>query len=130
MNNAIQHALTTLNLRWLHDHLDEEIAEAARKQRTPYELIERLLEGELQAREGRSIERRFRHAKLPGRPTLQAYDFHWPASINADLVRHLFSLEFMRNASPSADGSSSSAGWAWENPIWPRLSAPPPVKND
>ena len=99
MNNAIQHALATLNLRWIQEHLDEEIAEAARKQRTPYELIERLLEGELQTREGRSIERRFRHAKLPGRPTLQAYDFHWPASINVDLVRHLFSLEFMRNAS-------------------------------
>lgn len=99
MNKSIQNALKTLQLSWIRDNLDEEIAEAARKQRTHYELIERLLEGELQAHECRAIERRFRYAKLPGRPTLKSYDFHWPASINADQVRHLFSLEFIRDAS-------------------------------
>lgn len=98
MNKTIQNALKTLQLTWIQDNLDQEIAEAARKQRTPYELIERLLEGEVAAHEARSIQRRFRYAKLPGNASLASYDFHWPASINADQVRHLFSLEFMNNA--------------------------------
>ncbi|MHC4842016.1 MAG: IS21-like element helper ATPase IstB [Planctomycetota bacterium] len=99
MTTALQSKLQTLNLTWIRQNLDEEVAEAIRKKRQPNELLERLVDGELAARRDRSIERRLRHAKLPSQPTLATYDFHHPKRINADQVRHLFSLQFMRNAS-------------------------------
>ena len=98
MNATLSRALTTLNLTWVREHLDEEVAEAVRKQRPPHELLERLLDGELATRRARAVERRLRQARLPGRPTLQSFDFQWPQRINADQVRQLFRLRFLDDA--------------------------------
>ena len=99
MTNTLQSKLQTLNLTWIRENLDDEVAEAIRKKRQPHELLERLIEGEVAARKGRSISRRLRSARLPSQPTLDAYDFHHPETINADQVRHLFNLQFMNSAS-------------------------------
>lgn len=98
MDKALANALTELNLTWVRDHLDAEVADAARRNRPPHELLQRLIDGELAQRHARSVERRLRHARIPGRPTLEAFDFQWPEHINPDQVRHLFSLQFMNNA--------------------------------
>jgi DNA replication protein DnaC len=95
MNRTIQTQLTALRLPWMREHLDTEIAEAARKNRPHSELMERLLEGEYNARRSRAVDRLIRAARLPGRASLAAFDFHFPKEINADLVRHLFTLSFM-----------------------------------
>ncbi len=96
MNRTLEAALKTLNLSWMRQNIDEEIATSVRKNRSPHELIERLLEGEVAARNARAVERRLRQAKLPRRPTLAEFDFNWPEKINADQVRHLFTLDFMK----------------------------------
>jgi len=98
MNKNLENALLALKLSWIHQNIDEEVAIAIRKNRPHHELIERLLEGEIAARNTRAIERRLRQAKLPARPTLEQFDFNWPAKINADQIRHLFCLDFMKNA--------------------------------
>lgn len=98
MNRTLETALNTLKLSWIRKNIDEEIAIAVRKNRAPHELIERLLEGEIAARKLRAVERRLRQAKLPRRSTLAEFDFSWPKKINADQVRHLFTLEFMKKA--------------------------------
>lgn len=98
MNNELQQQLKELNLNWIRDNIDDEVANGVRKKRPHHEIIQRLIQGELAARRARSIERRLRNAKIPGRPTLEKFDFQWPSHINADQVRHLFSLQFMRQA--------------------------------
>lgn len=98
MNQTLDTQLKTLHLPWIRHHLDDEVADAVRLHRPHHELVERLLEGELAAREARAAERRLHQARLPARPTLADYDFHWPKRINADQVRHLFTLHFMGNA--------------------------------
>ena len=97
MENNLSDNLTLLKLAWMRDNLDLEVAEAARKNRPIHEIIRRLVEGEIAARQSRAIERRLRQAKVPKRPSLNTFDFHWPQRINADQVRHLFSLNFMKD---------------------------------
>ncbi len=98
MNKTLEDTLTALKLSWIRENLDEEVAIAVRKNRSPHELIERLLEGELATRNARAVERRIRQAKLSRRPTLADFDFNWPEKINADQIRHLFSLDFIKKA--------------------------------
>ncbi len=98
MNKNLENTLTALKLLWIRENIDEEVAIAVRKNRPHHDLIERLLEGELAARNARAIERRLRQAKLPARPALAEFDFNWPEKINADQIRHLFSLNFIKTA--------------------------------
>lgn len=99
MNRPLQTHLTALHLPWIRENIDTEVAEAARKNRSHHELVERLIEGEYESRRSRAVERSIREAKLPKRSTLASYDFHFPREINADHVRHLFSLAFMATQS-------------------------------
>lgn len=99
MTTTMQAKLTALKLCWIRENLDYEIAEAARKNRPHNELVERLIEGETTARNSRAVERLLKQAKLPNRATLGGFDFSMPEQINADQVRHLFTLNFMKTHS-------------------------------
>ncbi len=99
MNDRMQTRLTALKLSWIRENLDHEVAEAARKNRSHHELVERLIEGECAARHARAVERLLRQAKLPNRASLASFDFSIPEKINADQVRHLFTLNFMKTHS-------------------------------
>ena len=98
MTPQLTQQLKELNLTWIRDNLDDEIANSIRKNRPHHEIIQRLIQGEIAARKARSIQRRLRNAKIPGRPTLDEFDFQWPSHINADQVRHLFNLQFIQRA--------------------------------
>lgn len=88
--------LSELQLTWMLDNHENELAEAARHNRTHHELLLRLLRGELDARHARAVERCIKNAKLRDTRTLESFDFAWPAKINRDQVKHLFTLAFMR----------------------------------
>ena len=92
---TIKDHLHTLKLTWMEEHLDEELADAARKNRTHQELIERLLVGEVELRRARAVERRIKAARIPASKTLAQFDWAWPKRINRDQVRHLFTLRFV-----------------------------------
>ena len=87
--------LSSLCLNWIHANLDAELADAARKQRSHQELLERLLAGECEQRLARAVERRLKDARLPARKSLEAFDWGWPKKINRDQIRHIFSLHFL-----------------------------------
>ncbi|MFA5058780.1 MAG: IS21-like element helper ATPase IstB [Opitutaceae bacterium] len=87
--------LTRLGLTWVRDNVHVELAEAARKNRTHQEFLERLLAGETEQRHARATERRLKDARLPARKTLQTFDWSWPRRINRDQIQHLFSLRFL-----------------------------------
>lgn len=91
--------LNDLNLNWIRDNIQEEIANAARKQRSHQEFFERLLAGEQEYRDAQTIERRLKEARLPGRKTMEGFDWSWPKQINGDQIRHLFKLRFIEEKS-------------------------------
>ena len=91
----LKNSLHSLGLSWIRDNLDEELADAARKNRTHQELLERLIAGELELRLARAVERRLKAARLPAVKTLDQFDWAWPKKINRDQIKHLFSLRFL-----------------------------------
>lgn len=74
---------------------EAEIADAARKNRTPMEVFERLISMEADARYERAIQRRLHDARLPVVKTFDQFDWTFPKKINQDLVRNLARLQFI-----------------------------------
>lgn len=97
-DSPLAQAFAELGLTWIRDNHHTELAEAARKNRTAHELLLRLTSGELDARHARAVNRRIKEAKLKSIRTLDGFDFAWPARINRDQVKHLFTLSFIRQA--------------------------------
>lgn len=97
-DTKLKQTLAELQLTWMLDNHEYELAEAARKNRTAQDLLQRLLDGEVEARHERAITRRIKASKLKGVRSLDGFDFSWPEKINRDQVRHLFTLSFMRQA--------------------------------
>ena len=91
----LNETLSSLCLTWIRANVDAELADAARKQRSHQEFLERILAGEREQRLARAIERRFKDARLPTRKSLAAFDWAWPAKINRDQIKHLFTLRFL-----------------------------------
>ncbi|OVE81495.1 hypothetical protein BVY04_03125 [bacterium M21] len=94
---TITNTCKELKLSWIRDNHQHELAEASRKNRTPEQLLERLLNGETEARKTRATQRRLRAAKLPGIHHLDSFDWTWPTKINADHIRHLAGLSFTKS---------------------------------
>ena len=96
MTDPLIDCLRQLKLTWMLENHESELAEAARKSRSHHDLLLRLLTGELEAAQARSVERRISRARLPARRTLDTFDWHWPKVINREQVQHLFTLAFLR----------------------------------
>jgi len=96
MTDPLIACLQQLKLSWMLDNHETELADAARKSRSHHDLLLRLLTGELEAAQGRSVERRISRARLPARRTLDTFDWHWPTVINREQIQHLFTLAFLR----------------------------------
>ena len=97
-DTSLKKHICELQLTWVLDNYEYELAEAARKNRTHQDLLQRLLSGECEARQARSVERALKAAKLKSVRSMEGFDFSWPSKINRDQVRHLFSLSFIKEA--------------------------------
>jgi len=69
--------------------------EAATRNWTHVEYLQRLLEGECLRREQRALERRIHAARFPVVKTLDQFDWSWPKKINRPQVQNLFRLGFL-----------------------------------
>lgn len=96
MTDPLIRCMRQLKLSWMLENHEAELADAARKNRSHHDVVLRLLAGELEATQARSIERRIRLAKLPARRTLDTFDWQWPKVINREQIQHLFTLAFLR----------------------------------
>lgn len=92
INENLQH----LKLGYFLANYEREIQEAARKQFSPLQVLERLVEGEFEERHQRSVQRKIRNARLPVLKTLDEFNWLWPKSINRDLIQNLFRLKFIK----------------------------------
>lgn len=102
MNNShpeelrLSEDLARLHLSFIQENHQSIAAQAAREQWTHQQYLARLIEGESQRRQDRSIARRIAAARFPLIKTLDQFDWNWPKKINRPQVQHLFGLSFLK----------------------------------
>jgi len=84
-----------LKLKSIMENYDPVAKDAARRKWAYPEYLSRLLEGEVDQRNDRSIERRIRMARFPVIKTLDEFNWNWPKKINRLQVQDLFRLKFV-----------------------------------
>jgi DNA replication protein DnaC len=72
----LEQKLQQLNLKAMSHQIEVTIAEAAARNLSVSATIERLADIELEARQGRAIERRFKCSRLQSQPSIDAFHFH------------------------------------------------------
>ncbi len=85
-----------LHLTHLEAALPHLLEEARREQWTYETLLQRALAAELSGRESKANARRLKAARLPGKKTLDAFDFAFQPSLSERRLRELADLSFVR----------------------------------
>ena len=93
--NELKHILKKLRLSGILISLEDRIAYAKAHKLTFQEFFELVLQDELTRRQHNGLNRRIRNAKVNADQTLERFD--WDAGINVDrdVLKELFSLEFI-----------------------------------
>jgi DNA replication protein DnaC len=87
--------LQTLQLAFIREHYAALAQQAAAEQWPPVDYLARLVEGELQRRQDRALQRRLKAARFPLLKTLEQFQWTWPKKINRLQVQQLFRLQFL-----------------------------------
>lgn len=80
------------------DDLNDLLARAAKDRWTPVALLEHLATAELEDRARRSLDRRFKHARLGRFKPITDFEWDWPKAIDRPLVEGVLSLDFLSRA--------------------------------
>jgi DNA replication protein DnaC len=94
---SLQQKLNQLSLTTMSNQLDQIVAEAAARNPGLVQALESLADSELESRNGRSIERRFRLSRLPARCSIDSFHFKHHKSrmeLKTRILR-LMDLEFL-----------------------------------
>lgn len=91
----IQSQCETLKLTFMREHYAEIIGQAAQHQWPPEEILSRLLDGEIQQRADRALQRRIQNARFPFIKTLDDFDWSWPKKINRAQIQHIFRMDWL-----------------------------------
>ena len=89
--------LSHLKLHWMSKNVVDVMKKASEKKLSPTDALSSLIDGELQARAMKASERRLQAAHIPIHKSLADFNWAWPESIDQDLVRELFRLDFIKN---------------------------------
>jgi DNA replication protein DnaC len=95
--NPLQQKLNQLTLTTMSQNLDQILSEAATKNLSLAAALESLADRELEARNGRSVERRFRFSRLATRCSIDGFQFNYHKSRSQMKTRilRLMDLEFL-----------------------------------
>jgi len=80
------------------EDLNDLLARAAKDRWTPVALLEALTATELEDRARRSLERRFKRARLGRFKPMADFEWDWPKEIDRRLVEHVLTLDFLSRA--------------------------------
>ncbi|MEA2013448.1 MAG: ATP-binding protein, partial [Verrucomicrobiota bacterium] len=98
MNNAteeIKKDLDYLKLPYLHDNISQLAQEAAKKNLSHLDFFTSAISMEVAKKHGRAAERRIKRAGFPFVKTMEGFRWSHPTKINRDLIKHLFTLNFI-----------------------------------
>jgi DNA replication protein DnaC len=87
-----------LGLTRIADDLNDLLARAAKDRWTSVALLEALATTELEDRARRSLERRFKRARLGRFKPMADFDWDWPKTIDRALVERVLGLDFLRQS--------------------------------
>jgi DNA replication protein DnaC len=90
--------LRRLGLVGVADDLNDLLARAAKDRWTPVALLEHIAGAELEDRARRSLDRRFKRARLGRFKPMADFEWDWPKEIDRRLVERLLTLDFLRDA--------------------------------
>ncbi len=96
----IHDKLQQLKLNGIINAYPERHQEAVANQMTPVEFLSLLLEDEVQMRQVRRYQRRYRSSGLPNEKTVETFDFSFNPKINQSLVRDLMTCRFIEERVP------------------------------
>jgi DNA replication protein DnaC len=94
----VQHALKTLELTAMPQHLDPLSAQAAANNWSALQFLDALTQVDLTARTEHAIRRKMQQARFPFHKTLDEFDFAFQPSVNERQIRDLATLRFVANA--------------------------------
>lgn len=94
--NPVEQNLKYLKLIFMKNNYINLAEQAAKKQSSHVDYLEKLADGEAAMRRDRSIERRVRLARFPVIKTLDQFNWSWPKNINRLQVQNLFRLQFLK----------------------------------
>lgn len=98
-NRRLDEHLKYLKLPFIREHYQRLAAQAAEKQLTHVDYLEKLADGEAAFRRDRSIQRRIQQARFPVIKTLDQFNWSWPKKVNRLQVNNLFRLQFVAEKS-------------------------------
>ncbi len=93
--NPLPTYLDYLRLKYVADNYEPLAKQAAEKRWPHADYLQRLLEGEYNARQERALARRVHAARFPVLKTLDRFRWDWPTKINEMQVKNLFRLGFV-----------------------------------
>ena len=88
--------LLYLKLSFFREYHPALAKEAAEKNWTPLDFLNRLVEGETLRRRDRATKKRIQAARFPFIRTLEQFNWTWPKKINRTQVQNLFRLAFAK----------------------------------
>ena len=99
--NSLQQKLNQLSLTSMSHQLDQAITDAAARNLSLTQALEALVDLELESRNSRSIERRFRLSRLHARHSIDSFHFkhHQSRAEQKARILRLLDLEFLQNGS-------------------------------
>lgn len=95
-DDRLHHQLNQLRLDYIVENYDPLARQAAEKNWTHVDYLARLTDGQTQARQQRSIQRRIDGAGFPVLKTFESFDWNWPKKINRPQVQNLSRMGFVQ----------------------------------
>jgi DNA replication protein DnaC len=92
---ALEKQLDYLKLAYCKENFRPLAAEGHAEHWTHLDYLQRLIEGEVAARQDRTILRRIKAARFPVIKTLDSFRWDWPKKINQPQIQDLFRLRFI-----------------------------------
>jgi DNA replication protein DnaC len=89
--------LSYLQLPFMREYYPATAQEAGQQQWTHVQYLEHLVEGVVNQRRQRTIQRRVKDARFPVLKTLEQFRWDWPKKINRPQVQNLFRLQFIKD---------------------------------
>jgi DNA replication protein DnaC len=98
MTDELAQLLKNLHLGRIAQILDQELAETDQAQRSPSDLLARLLRAQWHHRQETALAWRIKQARLPQEWTLESFPFKKQPGVNARQIRTLAELDFIPKA--------------------------------
>lgn len=94
----IDAACQYLKLGYLATNWSHLIQQGIKRNHSPEQHLRHCLNAEMGDKQTRAVGRRIQQARFPVLKTLEQFDWTWPKTINQDQVRHLFTLNFLKES--------------------------------